>query len=119
MVRRGCAHLVLRVELGQLDRLSEDAIRVLVQLDCFPPVIKGAGHVDIGGSVFPGRVLGGSWWAGGGMRREGEQTNQTKVYLPMSAQRCRQLWNCECGSQEAALSGAQSGWAVLEEAGAG
>ena len=52
----GRTHLVLSVKLGQLDRLLEDAIFQL-ELDCLPPVIEGASHVDIIGGVFPGSAL--------------------------------------------------------------
>lgn len=44
------------MKLGQLDRLLEDAILEL-ELDCLPPVIEGASHVDIIGGVFPGSAL--------------------------------------------------------------
>jgi len=49
------AYLVLGVNLGQLDRLLEDTILVLFELDCLPPVVKGASHIDLIGRVFPMR----------------------------------------------------------------
>jgi hypothetical protein len=78
-------HLVLCLGLGQLDRLLEDAV-LLVQLDCFLPVVKGASHMDVFGIVFPGVVSGG---ASCGAQRTARRTYHMKVYLPMAAKdRC-------------------------------
>jgi hypothetical protein len=50
------AHLVLGVDLGQLDRLLEDAVNLL-QGDGLLPVIEGARHEDVVRSMLPRGLL--------------------------------------------------------------
>lgn len=53
--RKRAAHLVEDLLAGtwQLDRLGEDAIGALVELDRLRPIVKGAGDEDLGSGMFP------------------------------------------------------------------
>jgi hypothetical protein len=57
--RRRRAHLVLSVDLGQLDRLLENAVDLL-QGDGLLPVVKGARDEDVVRSVLPRGLLAGA-----------------------------------------------------------